>query len=525
MHSLLKRWLFLGHRWLGVVLCVFFALWFLSGVVMMYVGYPKLTQAERLAHLPALGDGAGLLSPWKALNDAGISGPLKELRLAAASGGRAVYLVVPEAPAGTGGERRRAPPGGGTVVIDAVSGQRLGAVDGALALASAAAYAGPEVSGGEPRNLGSVQEDAFTHSRGLDAHRPLHRVQLADAEGTQLYVSGLTGEVVRDATRAERGWNYAGAWIHWLYPFRGNGFDPYWSDIVIWLSIAGMVVTLVGTVVGIMRWRFRGTYRSGSHTPYRERWMRWHHVSGMLFALITFTWIFSGLMSMNPWRVLDAGAAPLRMTALQGEGLQVSAAAASPAALLATTGSGIRELRWVPVLGQLTVQAAGAAGRPLLLDSRSAERWSVDEAVLRRAAAGLLDAPIKRIERLTAYDFHYYQRAAHTMSGGRERPLPALRVVFQDPQASWVHLDPHTGDVLSRSDTGRRTGRWLFALLHSWDWLPLLNRRPLWDVVMIVLSVGGVLLSMTGVVIGWRRLGLKLRASRKVLSPPLVRGS
>ena len=204
MHSLLKRWLFLGHRWLGVVLCVFFALWFLSGVVMMYVGYPKLTQAERLAHLPALGDGSGLLSPWKALNDAGISGPLKELRLAAASGGRAVYLVVPEAPAGTGGERRRAPPGGGTVVIDAVSGQRLGAVDGALALASAAAYAGPEVSGGEPRNLGSVQEDAFTHSRGLDAHRPLHRVQLADAEGTQLYVSGLTGEVVREDAAYDR---------------------------------------------------------------------------------------------------------------------------------------------------------------------------------------------------------------------------------------------------------------------------------------------------------------------------------
>ena len=49
-----KRWLYLVHRWLGVLLCAFFAMWFVSGVVMMYVGYPKLTQAERLAHLPPL---------------------------------------------------------------------------------------------------------------------------------------------------------------------------------------------------------------------------------------------------------------------------------------------------------------------------------------------------------------------------------------------------------------------------------------------------------------------------------------
>lgn len=524
MRTHLKRWLFLGHRWLGVVLSVFFTLWFVSGVVMMYVGYPKLTQAERMAHLPALGDGVGLLAPRQALDAAGIAGPLKALRLAMARGGRAVYLAVPEtAPVASATGRRRAPPGGGTVVIDAVTGQRLQGLDAGLALASAAAYAGPAAEASGLRDLGEVQEDAFTHSRALDAHRPMRRVQLNDAEGTQLYVSGLTGEVVRDATRTERLWNYAGAWIHWLYPFRGNGFDPFWSDIVIWLSVAGMVVTLVGTVVGILRWRFRGTYRSGSHSPYLGRMMRWHHVSGLLFALITFTWIFSGLMSMNPWRVLDAGAAPLRAEALEGIALQLTAEDADPATLLARTGGVVRELRWVPVLGRLTVQALGTVGRPQLLDSRSAEPWSVDEAALRRAAAALLDAPIQRIDRLDAYDFYYYDRAAHTMNGGNERPLPILRVVYGDPQASWVHLDPHTGALLSRNDSGRRTGRWLFALLHSWDWLPLLNRRPLWDVVMIVLSAGGILLSVTGVVIGWRRLGLKFRAVRKSHAAAVVR--
>jgi len=34
----MKRYLYLWHRWLGIVLCLFMAMWFISGVVMMYVG-------------------------------------------------------------------------------------------------------------------------------------------------------------------------------------------------------------------------------------------------------------------------------------------------------------------------------------------------------------------------------------------------------------------------------------------------------------------------------------------------------
>src|SRR5690606_36915032 len=289
-------------------------------------------------------------------------------------------------------------------------------------------------------------------------------------------------------------------------------FDPYWTDIVNGLSIVGIAVTLVGTVVGVMRWRFRRPYRSGSRSPYLGRMMRWHHISGLLFALITFTWIFSWLMSMNPWGVFDVGAAPLQMSAVQGTALDLARDRAARSALLVQVGSAVRELRWAPVLGVVTTQVAGPAGRPQVLDARSSLPVSVDEAALRDAVARLLDAPVERIDRLTEYDFHYYDRAVHTMTGGNERPLPILRVVFEDTQASWVHVDLHTGAVLGRSDVGRRTSRWLFALLHSWDWLPLLERRPLWDLLLIVLSAGGTLLSVTGIVIGWRRLGLKLRS-------------
>ena len=35
----LKPWLYHGHRWLGILTCLLFATWFISGVVMMYVGF------------------------------------------------------------------------------------------------------------------------------------------------------------------------------------------------------------------------------------------------------------------------------------------------------------------------------------------------------------------------------------------------------------------------------------------------------------------------------------------------------
>ena len=505
-----KRLLFLAHRWLGVVLCAFFAMWFVSGVVMMYVGYPKLTESERLAHLPPLRGGAGLLAPAPAMAAAGIAGSLMELRLANAGGGRPIYLAVPE-PAIAGAGKGAGKKTSAAIAVDAATGARMPVADRALALASAAAYAGPGIA---LRYEGSVDEDAFTHSRGLDAHRPLHRVQLDDAGETLLYISSRTGEVVRDAPRRERLWNYAGAWIHWLYPFRGNAFDRYWADIVNWLSIAGTAMVLTGAVVGVLRWRFKRPYRSGARSPYQDRMMRWHHIGGLLFALTTATWIFSGLMSMNPWRIFDGGAAPLRMAALEGAPLRPAASDATPDALLAAAGAGVRELRWTRVAGNTVVRAQTASGAPLLLDGHDARPVTLDVAALQSAAGGLLPAPVERVERLTAYDLYYYGRDAHTMNGGAYKPLPVLRIVFADAQHSWVYVDPHTGAVVGRSDRYKRTSRWLFAMLHSWDWLPLLERRPLWDAVLIALSLGGAVMSITGVVIGWRRLGKKLRPGR-----------
>ena len=221
-------------------------------------------------------------------------------------------------------------------------------------------------------------------------HRPLHRLHLGDSAGTVVYVSGTTGEVVRDAPLQERAWNYAGAWVHWLYPFRRNVFNDYWTDIVNWLSIAGIVLTVTGTVVGVLRWRFRGRYKTGARTPYRGTMMRWHHVFGLAFAAITFTWIFSGLMSMNPWKIFDSGAMPLRQQAMHGGPLQVPAQSAAVHALLSAASPNTRELRWVRHAGHTLVLAHSPTGAPTVLDAITAAPHVWAPGAVAEAAARLL---------------------------------------------------------------------------------------------------------------------------------------
>ena len=540
--SHIKRWILLGHRWLGIGMCLLFFLWFLSGMVMMYVGHPKLTWQERLEHLSPLEASQPLLSPADAFRQAGIHGTVTDLRLANARAGQPVYIAQVRPDSKPAPDAPRPEPH--LVALDARTGALLPPTDPATALASAQAYleqgepshpsssSAPPASSprqpsataqgapGKPLYQGITAEDAHTHSKAMDLHRPLPKVLLPDADQTLLYISGTTGEVVRDAPRLERGFNYLGAWLHWLYLFRDTAID--WTELIIWLSVIGIVSVISGFLSGIIRWRFSRPYRSGSRSPFAPGALRWHHILGLIFALTTFTWIFSGLMSMNPWDIFEADDSIIDARRISSPDIQPSHATATPQALLASATTPVRELQWHTLLGKTRVKAIrthevppGSADQPVLLSARTGKPYNLEPERLRSALFTLQPGYPPRIDILRQDDFYYYSRAEHTMGGGRKpHPLPIWRVRYDDPNQTWLHIDPTTGQVLNEMDSYQRAERWLFALLHSWDWLPLLRNRPLWDIVMLVLAAGGLALSATGIWIAGHRLHIKTRRWR-----------
>lgn len=495
MASRLKRLLYLCHRWLGVGACVLMVLWLVSGVVMLFVGYPKLLPQERLSHLPPLAQATHCCVPVEAaLRHSRSPDTVQQITLTSVAG--QPRYVLREAQ-------------GGLLAVDAVSGARVPPVDEAAALASARAH----MPGATALTEGQTHDDRWTHSGALNPHRPLFKVQMQDAESTLLYVSSTTGEVVMAAPRLQRQLNFVGAWLHWLYMFRDGPRDPVWSWLVIGLSTLGTLAAGTGTVAGIWRWRFSGTYKSGRRTPYRAFVMRWHHVLGLLFGTVLITWVFSGLMSMNPLGIFDPkGPKPDLAAYRQGQpgSLRPGLETGQALALLRSSGFAANEVEWRVLSGSPYLLARDAAGASRLVLSQVdgfavQERWP--EGTLEAAGTRLFKAGVREVRLLHEHDRYYYQRGTASMYGAQTRPLPALKLDFKDPGDTVVYLNVATGDVALSLDRSERLGRWLFNLLHSWDLPWLLHLASARDATLVVLSLAAFLVAATGLVLGYRRLG------------------
>src|SRR5262249_46005167 len=148
--------------------------------------------------------------------------------------------------------------------------------------------------------------------------------------------------------------------------------------------------------------------------------------------------------------------------------------------------------------GQLYLEAGNR-----LLAALAPERGTfgeLDNTQLMAAARGAMPGvPVADAARLYAYDWYYYDRDATL-------PLPVLRVRFADRPQTWLYLDPASGAVVRREQRLSRLNRWLYHGLHSLDFPFLYWRRPLWDIVMIVLSLGGLASAVTSMLPAWRRV-------------------
>ena len=90
----MKRSLYLWHRYLGIGLSLLFALWFVSGVVMLYARFPILTPEDRFPLLSQFQPNQFVLTPQEALDRAAIEGNPRRVRLGVLLD-RPTYYILP----------------------------------------------------------------------------------------------------------------------------------------------------------------------------------------------------------------------------------------------------------------------------------------------------------------------------------------------------------------------------------------------------------------------------------------------
>lgn len=490
MYRKVRRYLYLTHRWLGIIMCLLFTLWFASGAVLMYVHYPALTEEERIGAYPPLSAASISIGPAQALALAGAEHTgVASLRLNTL-GGRPAYQV-------DGANR-------GPLTVFADNGSVLAPGLSPATALKTVKHSGFATPDAQPVYGGKIEMDQWTVSSRYNAFRPLHKIAMGDASGRVLYVSDITGQIVLDTHRNERFWNWLGATIHWIYPLQLRRHPGLWSDIVTWLSLAGLLAIVTGAVIGILRLRPRKRYQRGGMSPYRDM-RRWHHLLGLGCTVFLATFMFSGLMSMSPWG-LFASSTSARDQILRYQGGLLGSAETLPDPRAASL-DGIHEVNWRQVDGKVWLELSDSTGdvRIDAGDEGDSSRLNQRSIILQSLPALLANANVVSVTELPAHDAYYYGRSH------RQRPLPVLRVQFDDPESSWYHVDPRSGAVRGRLTHADRVQRWLYNGLHSLDFRMLLERRPLWDIVLLALMVLGCLFSLSAVVIGWRRLQRSLR--------------
>lgn len=455
------RILLITHRYLAVAAGLMMALWCLSGFVMMYQPWPELTPQERLAGLAPLKFAGCCRTDF--------------LDADAAAGGLRIEML---------GEDRLVLRRPGEPPVDLATGEPVQDFGAEELQRIATVHAAMRGLSGTPRWLGRIDVDQWT-LQNARANAPVHHFALDDAAGTELYLNGRTGEVFHDTSRRERILSWFGAIPHWLYPrvLRSNG--ALWSQLVIWGSVIGTFLAATGLYVGVAR--LRRNRQGRLSTPFRG-WWYWHHIAGLVFGVLVLTWVFSGLLTMNPWGWLEGGRASASLRreltgVARADGLRDFLRIA-PSVL---QDGEFRQLRAAPWGEKLRIVAERADGSRVLLDA-SGHPGTLDEAEV-RAALARLDVPVASLQLIESGDAYYY---------GHKQPvaLPVWRAVLDDADRTRIYINPADASVRVVDATARRA-RWWRNGLHRLDFTGL-RWRPVWDIVTLLLLAGVTVVCITG---------------------------
>ncbi len=458
------------HRWLGVATCLIFALWFASGAVLLFKPFPSLSHADQSRLEPPIDLRAVTISPRAAAMAAGRP---TALRLVQGGGAPAYIATTPE----------------GTIAIDARSGRRLRDL-------------GPDqVAANRPAPFGLTSRVAIAYDQWVvhdrfDPLRPFYRLAVADGRGTNVYLSAKTGELVQRTNAADRGWNWVGAVLHWAYftPLRSS-FTAW--DRTVWIvSFVALLVVIAGTILGIVRMLAGRRRHTPSLTPYRRRWMRWHHLLGLFASGFVLSWTLSGWLSMDHGRLFSRGQPTAeQMSRYAGVALRDVMPTEVPAGVPADT----RQIDLTAVGGRSLLVAWQPDGTARTYDRDYAP--IAPAAVRQRIGNALLDAfPLASGYSLAPID----PTTTYAMAEGW--PETAVRVTLTGGKYPDVYADGVDGRLLTVMDDSRARYAWMYYALHTFNFPGFATHPLLRRVVVSILLLFGFLFSLTGMVLGVQRL-------------------
>lgn len=473
------------HRILGLILCILCFSWFISGIVMIYHSFPRVSQEDRFTRaeildtngLPAIQDVLFRLPAKTPIHGLSLNNPYGDPVFSIGGGRQSVELYAD------------------TNVVAPV-------INYALCENRAARWCAD-------RKITRVDTlrtlDQWIPLAHYKREFPIYKFYFDGPEKYQLYVSSRTANILQFTDSDNRFWAWFGAIPHWVYFTVIRGNQNLWTQFMYWACYLGMFMCFTGFVLGIRSYwlaRRKGFLRS----PYKKQWFKWHHITGFFFGIFVFTWILSGYMSMAPlpsWLFGKQDSRGFRQSPAERQ-------APSPAdyaldyrkaiALTATSDDPVKTIEWTHYQG-IPLYRLRTVSKEVTLDASTdtIRPFRITEEMILAAVKRLAgDSTTYSITKMNEYDNYYISRR-------RPLPLPVYKVTFDNKAKDCYYYNLESFRPV-HYDTNERWKRWLYRGLHTLDIKFLVERPALWTVVIWTLLLGGAVVSFTGIVLSVKYL-------------------
>ncbi len=428
------------HKWFGIPLGVMFIVWYVSGMVMLYHGFPNLASSERPVGSV---DSIELKRLWNEVPDT-----FSNCRFTFS--GRKLQIQADDCLIGAYNPSK--------ADIDEI-----------------AASFGCSVERIDTLNDIDKWIPFNRHMR----HLPIYRV--VDNEGAFTYVSSKTGEVIQRNTVSERRWAWFGALPHYVYitPLRRDA--GLWRSVVIVLAGFSTISVCFGIIIAV-----RFLVRRRSLVIFKKKVWQWHYLIGLFFGISMLTFIFSGMMSLAKIPDWIVETCPLKNPVSRGLSKRAV------------------DLDAIPEdFGQIEISFTS---QPMMRVT-SGEDFSV-----------LSPDPVVPLDFSDTFMAGYVEhvtgervRDISDVSKGvfYRRSIPGKECHTENFTACW-----NDHGFFKVMDSNAKAQTICYRFLHNMQ-IPVIERNPVvHDVFMWILLLGGLSITLTGLVLSLRAVRIRVRSDR-----------
>ncbi len=463
------------HRVLGSILSALFFIWFVSGIVMIYHSFPKVTKEDVVNMQEKITLSSICLEKIDSLSTALFD---SEKINSIIINSNFVYINREGKKESFDLSQKNS-----IVNLDSIAVRWSGSSDFTV------------------KNISKLDQwIPFSHYK---EKFPIRKYIFNDDYKTQIYIAEKTGDVLQLTTKESRFWSWIGAIPHWIYFYQLRQNRELWIWTVKLLSLLGFIMIICGVFFAIYIIKKRRG-RGINLIPYKKRDYKLHFILGLIFGITTFTFTLSGFFSLAKAPKIF-GKNEVAINYNFKDYIPFSFYKLDYKSLIQHyEDRGIVQIEWTNFKGEPYYIVSLSSGEKLYIDASKSiprdlylsleivesamQKWNLENSY--------------SIEVLNRYDGNYIDRRG-------KLELPVYKVVLNDPLGTQIYIAPSNAytKVTTKQD---RLQYFLYKKLHCLNFPFLVNNGLLWSVVMWFFMLGGTLLSVSGIVLTVRYIIRKI---------------